>query len=563
MSGLRAIFCTLLLLGVAAEVDSDTASPSKGTVAPPWSDLTESAVSFIGRAPPILVDLVTLAFFGILAYQLLRKAVWKITERAGRYAYATVGRVVAPAGRESIADSVRARIADELDAAASPVGTMLDPSGGGADLPKMLELQPQIAFIGPLIAWLRQPPHLRISGALHERGGLWSASVEVTNSIGHVLDRIYIGPRGDLDELAKRIAAWSALEFQRHRFWKSSTTRHSTMGTSSWQSYAAVRCSRPREALIHDPRNTLAMLHVAMEETERFDDRAVMSRGIARLESALGELEELSKPLQIPFWPAEARRDPRWFQSKYLLTVAYLHRFALREEDPSSGEEAREDVEKGLDVAVELARALGATGKALRRWTTRQAIGDRDERSLRLMLEQDANFFVGVLAGAKASQEWFENPQSPRGEGHDHNDDAEWPSERDLWNGLASLDRENLPDAHRLANALSDDFLGAAARYNHACFHVRAREFQAALEDLKLSFENHGEADRPAYIEWAQKDPTLEPLRRAKREEFESVIASVTPPEMVGVAPTADEGWSVEVFGVARALSTPPSSSKG
>jgi hypothetical protein len=152
----------------------------------------------------------------------------------------------------------------------------------------------------------------------------------------------------------------------------------------------------------------------------------------------------------------------------------------------------------------------------LRRWA---AIRGADRRTLRLMLDHDAGYLLGMFAGSLASLEWRDNDGKL----------VPPPEEsKNFWSWLAALNPNSI-DIPAIAvlgglDALAD-YSTADMQYNLACFYARARDSEASPSRLRKSFEHRRGTDLGASVGWAMQDPTLIPLRDGAESRFNRLIA--------------------------------------
>ena len=450
-----------------------------------------------------------------------------------RYAFATVNSLQAPTDAEPVASSLHARILDELLAVAAPIESMKGSEAGGKDLPTLVELPSELAFVGPLLSWLRRRPHLTLNGTLHPQANHLEVSLEIGDQQGRVFGRKRFGTDEEgadgMNHLAKCAAAWSAIEFHRYRHDCDPPEVRDLLGTASWESAVAASQGDALRALRIDPRNTTAMLIQGAREARIFNQSCIAERGIRRIETALRDLRQREQKNRR-WWHVsnDIHRSPEWFRAKYQLTTARLHLFAYLEEH--ADERASELLKQGLRDATDLARAVGATGKALLAPSRRRFQFDRRApatASLQLMMAADARTLVVVLAAAKASVEFREQSSGIREP--PKNDEEVGESDAELFEWLARLTVDNLPSAYALLARVRRDLPSKDFCYNLACFYARARQSDRALDELSQYFAYEAPSRVQAAAEWARADPSLAPVRHREEGKFEALLAKYAP----------------------------------
>ncbi|KPJ94475.1 MAG: hypothetical protein AMJ53_05175 [Gammaproteobacteria bacterium SG8_11] len=492
-----------------------------------------------------------------------------------------------------VGHDLRERLAEELSHASSPATRLSRVSQPGATpIPQVENLPSAISFLGPLLRWARTPVRYHVVTEVHLPVNKVAAlSVTIHNDRGELEVResfsmkIEDEERVTYLELGTLAGAWVVFELQRLQFPKSRAHELRVLGTTRWKSYGMFRrgervalteriCGHDSRdmkffdhALAEDHNNIGALIVVGKWQSRNVTKQDEMKKGIEHLQRArrlLGD-DSLARAGRFRAVPG-TRKDPLWFQATYELAVAYLHRFASSEEylnnQPTNlnkveydqfTDQIRGDLKNGLNVATELAKAIGATQLTLgRRWGQRE-IPANARRSLKLMLHQDAKYLIGVLAGSKASSEWIEN-------GHlfQKNKKKAPPSlvlDDALWNWMCKLEYNNLPSARDLVQVVEDkkENAGWATLYNLACFYSRAREAVKAYDYLEQYFEHLVGRRKEIQVTWAKCDPTLKLAREDNKmkAKFDKLLTLPPPTPIVPqlTTPKAPAGeWVVEHF---------------
>jgi hypothetical protein len=530
---------------VAAKLAADIARARPDEPPPRLFDKSrlEKIGAFVRSAAIPSAVAVVLASLGFLFG---RKLWWLLREE--RYVGVVLGTFSAPKDHEGIAASLRARIADELDVLVTPVRSFLAPGVGGLDLPDLLDLPESVRFLGPFVSWLRRPPHLRIVGTLHLFEDRCGVSIEITTDSGRALNRRHFPCEGrcgrDMQLLAIDAAAWCAFDLQSRRY-RIRRDPRAVFGTQHWNSLAAVQKSAisegreedhwTRVALQVDPHNTAAMLTQGCRDSDGYDRPDLMQRGVRRLEIVVDAMKGSPDPNPL------VQLNSQWFQAKYALVIALLHRATILGRQPNREDESRKDLDRALREATELARSIGATGLLLDQTPARRTLNDRQRNFLRTMLELDAVPFLIVLAGVKVTVELRELRQALA-------PTTASPAPLDkrvLWRRLVALEDEDLPNAKELIGWLVEPFMGPTGRYNLACFYTRARDYDDALENLGLAFEVAPTTLSRQFARVVYSDPALSELARVRPAEFRRIVSSVSPTVVEPASSPRDEDWTI------------------
>jgi tetratricopeptide (TPR) repeat protein len=464
-------------------------------------------------------------------------------------------------------------LANEL-AAKSPAVRIVVVGGQGANPIPLTEntLPTQLNFLVPLLNWIRTPKKYCINGVIHAPlDDQVALTVNIHNHRGELEARnFFTNPfSGDQKaayrELGTHAGAWALFELDRIYFRKK---REETkiLGTTHWLSYALFRCGELaspavgrsdaemkffHEALAEDHNNIGALIVIGDHQARKCNDDAEMKKGIDHLERARKRLDE-TEP--VPKWGLfkaipHTHINPLWFQATYALAVAYVHHSAQHE--VGSRTDALQDLKKGIKYATELAVAIGATQLTLHDRWARCSLPVDAQHTLQQMLNRDMYYLLGVLAGAKASEEWLKEEKLKERE---KNASSPTPGSGDneLWKWLQDLNTENLHCARDLVAPLEicRDKIGWPAYYNLACFYSRAREYETSFSYLEQYFEHLDLEDSTGKerAKWARKDPTLRPTREQKKDAFDNLLRSTNKDDKAHPpTPSAPQGeWVVE-----------------
>jgi hypothetical protein len=502
-----------------------------------------------------------------------------------------VSNVENPTDEIKVGRDLRERIAEELAHASSPAKHIYRVSEAGVTPVALATALPsQAQFLDPLLKWIQRPRQYHIVAVPQSPlGKLASLSVRIQEANGRLVkqEQIQLLLGSDKSatylELGTLAGAWALFQIQSLLFPAMDPTKISVLGSTEWKSYGLFRRAERlgrlsalpgrvdadeqlekllHEALAHDHNNAGALVLLGQQQARRFkddkDDLVEVDSGIVHLDRAKEILDKNAHVKEHWFLPSAhdgTKASPLWFQATYQCTVAHLHRFAHSQQlcfDSGVPVDTivPDELSNGINLAVELANAIGATQLTLSGLLRKYTIPANERESLIQMLDHDASYLLGLLAGALSSKELIERRSLIEPESK-----AEFPAEKSkkLWESLKTINGQGPPRAQSIVGILEneEESAGLPLRYNLACVHARACNAAEALKNLEIFLEHLKDSEKRRWIDWARKDPSLKPVRdhgKAK-EDFQKLLThTVSNDEPApSASPAAPAGeWRVE-----------------
>jgi tetratricopeptide (TPR) repeat protein len=424
----------------------------------------------------------------------------------------------------AVAALVSERITRLVHESGGTQARMVDASAGTFNLTTALAEIPQAKLLTPLFEAIDKtlPSRARtLTGTLDVVAGDGpGVTLAITDSHGNVRAQVAIwtktfatvDPNAKAGELATwyplvdAIAVWTLFAAQR-------PSRHETLGTTDWQSYAyfangaRAHPQAPRKeaneardwyakALKADPNNRGAVFNLA-----RLDSRDAYEIGVAEkrevLDRAVERIRKIREEIQRDALIGRSYEDdPLWYWATYELAISYLNI------DPDlAGPEVidkPERVARELLNAIERALAPSPRRRLARIWWRFRRRPAPDSSTFALFLSKLEPGAVALLASCLKKSGTNTADAAPPLKSRD-----------DLTRFLNTGERADA----RLISYLSDDAsVSQVGHYNIACYHARVgtpASLVIGLRHYLWALETLGE--EPG--KWAgEKDPAIKPV---------------------------------------------------